>query len=130
LGPAFAEVRLPLKPVDHAPTDKLPDVLVSILAGCRAIRQINTRLRPDLALAHAWGRAYFADQATVARTLDAFPPTHIAQLRQGTGHLFRRESRTLRHAFENDWLWLDLVLKAARVAPGPLIAPSLQLRRC
>jgi len=110
LAPAFAEVRLPLKTVDHAPTDKLLDVLVSILAGCRAIRQINTRLRPDLALAHAWGRSCFADQSTVARTLDGFSPLQIAQLRQGTDQLFRRESRTLRHAFEQDWLWVDLDL--------------------
>ena len=110
LDPVFKSVRLPLKTVIHPPESKLLDVLVSILAGCRAIRQVNTRLRPDLALARAWGRERFAEQATLARTLDRFTAEQIGQLRQGSEVLFRRESRTLRHRFANDWLWLDIDL--------------------
>ena len=55
LAPVFADLALPIKEVDHAPEAKLVDVLASILAGCRAIYQVNTRIRPDLALARAWG---------------------------------------------------------------------------
>ena len=110
LEPVFESVRLPFKTVVHSPTSKLLDVLVSILAGCRAIRQVNTRLRPDLALAQAWGRERFAEQATLARTLDGFTVEQIAQLRHGSERLFRRESRTLRHPFAEDWLWLDIDL--------------------
>jgi hypothetical protein len=110
LAPVFTELALPLKQVDHAPNDKLLDVLVSILAGCRAIYQIDTRLRPDLALAQAWGRPSFASQTNVARTLDAFSEESIEQLRRGSEALFRRESRSLRHNFEQDWLWLDIDL--------------------
>lgn len=110
LGPVFRELALPLKQVDHAPNDKLLDVLVSILAGCRAIYQIDTRLRPDLALAQAWGRPCFASQANVARTLDAFSEESLEQLRRGSEALFRRESRSLGHNFEQDWLWLDIDL--------------------
>jgi hypothetical protein len=110
LEPVLKSVRLPLKTVAHSPASKLLDVLVSILAGCRAIRQVNTLLRPDLALAHAWGRERFAEQATLARTLDCFTTEQIAQLRQGSELLFRRESRTLRHPFAEDWLWLDIDL--------------------
>lgn len=110
LDPVFKSVRLPLKTVIHPPESKLLDVLVSILAGCRAIRQVNTRLRPDLALARAWGRERFAEQATLARTLDRFTAEQIGQLRQGSEVLFRRESRTLRHRFADDWLWLDIDL--------------------
>lgn len=110
LAPLFADLTLPIKKVNHPPVVNLMDVLTSILAGCRAISQVNTRIRPDLALAYAWGRERFAEQATLARTLDAFTPEHIAQLRQGSEALFRRESRTLRHDFERDWLWLDLDL--------------------
>jgi len=107
LQPVLAPVQLPLKTVQHSPSDKLLDVLVSILTGCRAITQVNTRLRPDRALARAWDRAGFADQSTVARTLDQFTDVQIAQLRQGSETLFRRESRTLRHNLASDWLWLD-----------------------
>ena len=110
LAPVFAELHLPLKTVDHAPTDKLLDVLISILAGCRTVHQINTRVRPDLALSRAWGRERCADQSTIARMLDTFSPATVTQLRLGIDQLFRRESRTLQHAFERDFLWLDIDL--------------------
>ena len=110
LASVFSELALPVKKIEHAANDKLLDVLVSILAGCRAIYQVNTRLRPDLALAQAWGREHFASQANLARTLDAFTQENVAQLRQGSQALFRRESRTLAHDFEQDWLWLDIDL--------------------
>lgn len=110
LAPVFTGLHLPLKVVDHTPGAKLLDVLVSILVGCRALVQVNTRLRPDRALARAWGRACFADQSSLARTLAVFTPAHVAQLRKGSETLFRRESRTFRHAFVQDWLWLDIDL--------------------
>lgn len=110
LAPVFANLALPMKEVDHAPEAKLLDVLVSILAGCRAVSPVNTRIRPDLALAHAWGRERFAEQSTLARTLDAFTEEHVTQLRQGNEALFRRESRVLRHNIARDWLWLDIDL--------------------
>lgn len=110
LAPVLRAVTVPLKTVQHPPAAKLLDVLVSILAGCRAIAQVNTRLRPDLALAQAWGRPQCAAQATLARTLDAFTDLHVHQLRQGCEALFRRESRTLRHASAEGWLWLDIDL--------------------
>ncbi len=110
LAPVWADLQLPLKTVDHAPEAKLLDVVISILTGCRALAQVNTRLRPDLALARAWGRERFADQSTLMRTLDAFWPEHVAHLRQGSEALFRRESRVLRHDFAAQWLWLDIDL--------------------
>ena len=121
LAPVFADLALPMKEVDHAPTAKLLDVLVSILAGCRAISQVNTRIRPDLALAHAWGRERFAEQSNLTRTLDAFTDEHVTQLRQGNEALFRRESRVLRHNFAQGWLWLDIdltSLSASKHAEG------------
>jgi hypothetical protein len=110
LEPVWAELDLPLKAVDHSPRNKLQDVVLSILAGCRAISQVNTRLRPDLALAYAWGRQPFAEQSTLARTLNAFDATQVSKLRQGSETLFRRESYVLRHDFAHDWLWLDIDL--------------------
>jgi hypothetical protein len=110
LAPVWAELELPLKTVDHTPQAKLQDLLVSILAGCRSISQVNTRLRPDVALARAWGRDRFADQSTLTRTLDTFSTTEVTQLRHGSEALFRRQSRTLGHDFAQDWLWLDIDL--------------------
>jgi hypothetical protein len=110
LPPVLQAVELPLKVVEHTAADKLLDLLVSILAGCRSITHTNIRIRPDLALACAWGRARFADQSTLSRTLDAFTSAHVAQLRDATSELFRQHSRTLQHPFEQDWLWLDIDL--------------------
>lgn len=106
----FEPLYLNQKQVVYAPGDKVVDALVSILAGCRAIVPINTRLRPDLALAQAWGRERFAEQSTIARTLAAFEEEQVEQLRAGSQALFRRESRTLRHDFTQAWLWLDIDL--------------------
>ncbi len=101
---------LDLKTVDYAPADKLLEALVSVLAGCRAIVEINTRLRPDLVLAQAWGRPVFAEQSTVARTLDAFDAEQVHNLRLGSEALFRRESYCLQHDLATDWLWFDIDL--------------------
>ena len=110
LSPIWAGLDLGMKSVDHSPQDKLQDVVTSILAGCRAVSQVNTRLCPDLALAYAWGRERFADQSQLARTLDAFDAIHIEQLRHGSEVLFRRESRVWRHDYDRDRLWLDIDL--------------------
>jgi hypothetical protein len=110
LAPIWAELDLGMKTVDHSPESKLQDVVTSILAGCRSINQVNTRLCPDLALASAWGRKRFADQSQLARALDTFDAIHIAQLRQGSEVLFRRESRVLQHDHHQGWLWLDIDL--------------------
>lgn len=109
-GPALSGVQLPLKQVDHSTEAKLLDVLASILSGCRSIAQVNTKLRSDLALARAWGRPQFAEQSNLARTLDAFDATSVAQLRSGSERLFRRESRVLCHDYRQKWLWLDIDL--------------------
>jgi hypothetical protein len=117
LEPVFAEIELLCKKeVDHTQADKLQDILVSVLAGCRSIAQVNTRIRPDRPLAHAWQRERFAEQSTLARILDAFSETQLEQLRSGSETLFRQESRTLRHDFQTDWLWLDLDFTALPIS--------------
>lgn len=110
LAPVWANLELPLKTVDHSPMAKLQDILVSILAGCRAISQVNTRLRPDLALARAWDRERFADQSMLARTLDVCDLGQVAQLRQGSEAFVQREGATFRHNFAQAWLYLDIDL--------------------
>lgn len=107
LEPVFSLLEFSTKEVAHSVKDKLQDVLLCILTGCRSIAQVNTRMRPDLPLAQAWHRPRFADQSSLARTLDGFSATQVQQLRAGCEALFRRESLTLRHNF-SQWLWLDL----------------------
>jgi hypothetical protein len=92
----WSNLTLDMKTYTHTPTAKLQDILVAILAGCRSLAQVNSRLRPDRVLAHAWQRPSFADQSTLSRTLDALHPSHIDQLRAGNLQLLQQFSQ-LRH---------------------------------
>jgi hypothetical protein len=121
LRPVWEEIEWSLKTIRHRPTEKLQDMLVSILAGNEAVYQINTRLRPDLTLAAAWNRELFAEQSSVANTLDALGEQQTIQLRVGSQRLFRQYSQTMRHDFEKQWLMIDIDptgLLASRKAEG------------
>lgn len=110
LVPVFSALELPLKTVRHSPKAKLLDIIVGILSGCRAIEQVNTRIRPDAALAQAWGRDAFAEQSLLADTLNAFDPVTVDQLRQGSDQWFRQNGRLFQHDFTANRLWLDIDL--------------------
>lgn len=93
----WSKLTLDMKTYDHPPTAKLQDMLVAILAGCRSLAQVNSRLRPERVLAHAWQRPAFADQSTLSRTLDALRPADIDQLRAGNLHLLQQFSQLRQH---------------------------------
>lgn len=102
-------VKMAMKTVRFSPVSKLQQVLLSILSGCEHISEVNTRLKPEVALAQAWQLECFADQSVLSRTLDALTLMNIDQLRETTTTIWRRHSRTLAH----DWrgfLWLDFDL--------------------
>ena len=110
LTPLWEGLKLNQKTVEHDPAQKLTDVLVSIMAGSRSVAQVNTLIRPDLALAIAWGRKRFAEQSTLMRTLDVFDEAAIRQLRQGSEQLFRQEACVFEHDFRQGYLILDIDL--------------------
>jgi len=89
LAPIYS--RLVFEQATHTqyPVEALLDLWVSILAGCHSVWQINTKIRPDLTLAQAWGRSRFADQSTIARVLDVCQPEQVEQLGQGINALYR-----------------------------------------
>lgn len=105
-----------LKPLENVTTtakiihfslsDKLAQVLVSILSGCDTLSEVNTRLRGDIPLAKAGGWDSFADQSTLSLTLDSLSQMNIEQLREATRQIEQRYGQTPRH----DWrgfLWVD-----------------------
>jgi hypothetical protein len=89
LSPIFSRLKFPAGMHTTAPALALLDVWVSMLAGCRSVSQINTRLRPDRVLARAWGRACFCEQSTVARVLDACQEEQVSQLQSGVEQIYR-----------------------------------------
>lgn len=97
------------KKVEFSTTDKLEQVLVSILAGCKTLSEVNTKLKGDQPLAQAGGWTRFADQSSLSLALDGLTLMNIEQLRGATQEIWQRMSQTRRH----DWrgfLWLDFDL--------------------
>lgn len=103
----FQQVELPIKTLTHTPYEKVIEALVLILAGGRSTAQIDLLLRPNRPLANAWGQGEFAQQATVADTLDAFDPAGIVSLRRSFETLLKQHAAALRHDFRQGALWLD-----------------------
>lgn len=121
LEPVWQTIDFDTKVYVHQPREKLQDILVSILAGNQSIGQINSHLRPDLALASAWGRQRFAEQSTLARLLDRLTDTQLDRLRQGIQSLFRAHAQTMEHDFQREPLLLDIdptYVPASRHAQG------------
>jgi len=102
-------VQIEMKKLDFSPSNKLIQVFLSILTGCEYLSVVNTRLRPEGQLVQLWRNDRFADQSTLAETLEALTLANLAQLEAAMAQIYRPCSRTHRH----DWrgfLWLDFDL--------------------
>jgi hypothetical protein len=102
-------VRIQTKCRDFTPADKLKQILVSILAGCVTLSEVNTKLRSEPRLARAWQWERFADQSGLSRTLDALTLKQIVELRDAETLIWRAHSQTVDH----DWrayLWIEFDL--------------------
>ena len=93
------------KIINFSLEDKLQQILVSILAGCDTVSEVNTKLKGDL-LAHSGGWVQFADQSTLSLALDSLTLMNIEQLRVASRQIWQIYGNTMSH----DWrgfLWLD-----------------------
>ena len=103
------EVQIPIKERDFSPSDKLIQVLLSILSGCETLSEVNIRLKSEVGLAKIWQWGRFADQSCLSRTLDGLTLKQIDQLRGATTFIWRSHSRTTHHDWRG-YLWLDFDL--------------------
>lgn len=92
----------------HTPLEKLQDCFVNILAGGHGLVEINTRLRTDPGLQHAFGRRTCAEQSTISDTLNACTPQNVQQMRAAITCLLRQHSQTYRHAYGKRWQLFDI----------------------
>lgn len=109
-------VQIPVKSRDFAPHDKLTQVLLSILAGCTTLSEVNSKLRSETGLAQVWHWPRLADQSTLSRTLDALTLMNIDQLRAAATAIWRSQGRTLAHDWRG-YLWLDFDLSGLPCSP-------------
>src|SRR5438128_2137190 len=100
-GPIRETVCIEQKTLKHAPSDKLYDAFISLLAGAHGLVEIKTRLRSDPVLQAAFGRAACADQSRVPRTLDACTATTVKQMEQAMNVIYRQHGQGYRHDYRS-----------------------------
>jgi hypothetical protein len=98
-----------MKSCDFTPQDKLEQVLVSILAGCPTLSEVNPKLKAEVGIAQVGGWCRMADQSGLSRTLDALTLTNIEQLRRAVEQVWQPRSQSLKHDWRG-YLWLDFDL--------------------
>jgi hypothetical protein len=119
------------KIINFSLVDKLQQILVSILAGCDTISEVNTKLKGD-PLAQSGGWMRFADQSTLSLALDSLTLMNIEQLRAASRQIWQTYGATMTH----DWrgfLWLDYDLSGlpcGRQAEGGKKGYFSQKKRC
>jgi len=109
-------VEIPMKKRVYGSADKLIQVLISILAGCETLSEVNMRLKGERYLANIWGWSRFADQSSLSRTLDALTLKQIDQLRESTQSIWATHSRAKAHD-RRGYLWLDYDLSGLPCSP-------------
>lgn len=112
----LSQVHIAQKTVKHSPQHKLLDALMGILSGCKALYEIDVRLRPDVPLSRAFGRERVADQSTVQRTLNAFSEENVAQLRRAVEEIGRSHWAVFSHDYEEEMLTLEVDLTGLRAS--------------
>lgn len=110
------KVQIGMKTRDFSPGDKLEQVLVSILAGCETISEVNSKLDGEVALAAAGGWSHFTDQSNLSRLLDGLTLKQIDQIREATTAIWRVNSQTCQHDWRR-YLWLDFDLSGLPCSP-------------
>jgi hypothetical protein len=122
LGPVRERVKIAQKTVKHAPTDKVYDALIALLAGAHGLVEINTRLRSDAALQAAFGRSACAEQSVVQETLNACTAETVAQMQAALDVIYRQHSQGYRHDYEQAWQLLDVDLTGMPCGPKAALA--------
>ena len=107
-GPIHEMVKIEQKTVKHAPSDKLYDAFISLLAGAGGLVEINSRLRADPVLQRAFGRRRCAEQSAVQRTLDACTAENVKQMEQAMDRVYQRHSQGYRHDYRASLHLLDV----------------------
>ena len=118
-APLPAQGQIPPKTVRHRPIDKVLDGLLGLLCGAKTISQSHGPIRLDPAVQRAFGRTGCAEQATMARTLQASTAATVDQLDRGSWYDLKRDGQTPHHRFGERRLWV-----AGEVTPLPMGAQA------
>lgn len=110
------QVEMNMKVREFSGMSKLKQIMVSMLAGCETLSEVNTRLKGEIKLAQVGGWRRFADQSSLSRTLDALTLKQIEQLRTASEETWRNYGQTRQHDWRS-YLWLDFDLSGLPCGP-------------
>ena len=91
---------------DFSPVNKLQQLILSVLAGCDTLSEVNSKLRAEVTLARVWGWPRFAEQSNLSRLLDQLTLKQLDELRAATTQIWHNHSRAVEHD-RRGYLWLD-----------------------
>jgi hypothetical protein len=120
--PIMQSVQIAQKTIKDSPTDKLYDVLISLLAGAHGLVEINTRLRADGALQRAFGRSRCAEQSVVQDTLNACTAENVQQMEQALDRIYRQHSQGFGHDYHTSFQVLDVDMSGLPCGPKAAFA--------
>jgi hypothetical protein len=98
-------------------SEKLKQVLISLLTGCEYISEVDSRLRSETGLAQAWGLEGYLERSSLALGLNQLTRMNLDQMEQSVGQIWHEHSRALQH----DWrgfLLLELDLSGLPSGKG------------
>ena len=110
------QVQIPMQTRDFEPYNKLKQVLLSILAGCETLSEVNPHLRQEQVLAQTLEVSRLADQSSLSRTLDALTLKNIDELRTSMGKIWHPLSQVIARDWRS-YLWLDYDLSGLPCGP-------------
>ncbi len=95
----LGSIHPPIKEVQYNSQIKLEQILVSMLAGCRYISEINPKLRTEQKLAEVWQFPGFADQSQLSEYLNRLTLANLVELEANIDEIWR----SLSYLLEHDW---------------------------
>jgi len=115
-------VHIAQKTVKYTPSDKLYDAFITILAGAHGLVELNSRLRADLPLQRAFGRAACAEQSVVQQTLDHASAENVSEMTQALTTIYRQHSQGYQHQYAQTWQVLDADMSGLPCGPKAAFA--------
>jgi hypothetical protein len=114
-APLQEQVKIAPNVVKYRPTEKLLDGLLSLRCGAKTIAHSPVTINVDPAVQRAFGRQGCAEQAPLARTLQAGTAANVAELDRVVSSYLQRSGATPRHPFHPELVWVE-----AEVPPLPI----------
>src|SRR6266487_4033507 len=115
-------VQIAQKTIKDKPSEKLYDILISMLAGAHGLIEINTRLRADVALQRAFGRRRCAEQSVVQDTLNASTAENVKQMEHAMNSIYRQHSQGYQHDYQLSFQVLDVDMSGLPCGPKAAFA--------